>query len=197
MMRSRGGIMVLINQGAGAVLETPSRVAARRRRSLAMPSVARPIPLPPVGSEARERVERRVLGKTTRLDNGCLRWDAAKDRRGYGRVGIGQRMYFAHRVVYALLRGEPPAGAEPDHTCRFASCVEPDHLDWVPHRENVRRGASPFAVAGRSGVCLRGHPLTAENTIVKRTTGRRQCRQCANEAARRRRQMGSRDEQSA
>jgi hypothetical protein len=46
---------------------------------------------------------------------------------------------YAHRSVYVHLRGPIPPGMTIDHLCRNRSCVNPDHLEVVSLKENVRR----------------------------------------------------------
>lgn len=76
----------------------------------------------------------------TRAENGCWVWNGAKSPLGYGRVSRDGRWQEAHRVVYEDLRGPIPKGLSLDHLCRNPSCVNPDHLEPVTHRENLRRG---------------------------------------------------------
>ena len=71
--------------------------------------------------------------------NGCWEWIGSKDKRGYGHISAGKnRLELAHRRAYSMFVCEtiPP---ELDHTCRFSSCVNPDHLEAVSHAENMRR----------------------------------------------------------
>ena len=112
----------------------------------------------------------------------CWLWKGDKDSDGYGRVRIDdKRRRTAHRVSYELFVGPMPVGMEPDHLCRNHSCVRPDHLEAVTHRENILRGTSPAALHARQVTCHQGHPLHAAG-------GRRHCRTCNAEAARRYRQ---------
>lgn len=67
--------------------------------------------------------------------DGCWYW-IGNIEFGYGR--IGNRL--AYRVIYEQQKGPVPAGLELDHTCRNRACVNPDHLEPVSRRENVRRG---------------------------------------------------------
>jgi len=46
----------------------------------------------------------------------------------------------AHIQLWQMFNGSVPDGLELDHLCRNRSCVRPDHLEAVVHRENVRRG---------------------------------------------------------
>jgi hypothetical protein len=103
---------------------------------------------------------------------GCWIWIRAKPG-GYG----------PHRTIYEKLVGEIPKGLELDHLCRVKACVNPDHLDPVTHRENVRR--SPISLAAlnmRKTHCPYGHGYTTTTNIAGRNEGRvqRVCRTCQN-----------------
>lgn len=58
-----------------------------------------------------------------------------------GRVGGPTERVYAYRHVYELHRGPVPDGLDLDHLCREPLCVNPDHLEPVTRRENLRRGA--------------------------------------------------------
>jgi hypothetical protein len=70
-----------------------------------------------------------------------------------------------------------------DHICRVRHCVNPDHLEAVTQRENVRRGEKGMkgmvtgAMNRAKTECLRGHEYTDINTMTKKD-GARSCRQC-------------------
>ena len=51
-------------------------------------------------------------------------------------------MVYAHRHYYERVRGPIPANRQVDHLCRVRACVNPDHLELVTARENIRRGSN-------------------------------------------------------
>lgn len=123
-------------------------------------------------------VEDRIASHTT-IDGECIVWTAAKSRLGYGHMGVDGRTREVHRVAYEAFVGPVPEGLTLDHLCRNRACVNPDHLEPVPHRENVLRGEGPTAVNARKTHCKRGHELSPENVYINATSGSRQCRPCA------------------
>lgn len=71
---------------------------------------------------------------------GCWIFTGAKQSRGYGSVGIGnKRTALAHRVAYEALVGPVPEGMTIDHLCEVKACVNPAHLEVVTAAENLRR----------------------------------------------------------
>ena len=108
----------------------------------------------------------------------CWLWEGAISPDGYGSFyGGNRRNCKPHRFAYEEMVGPIPEGLVLDHLCRVRHCVNPAHLEPVTERENALRGVSPNVKAFLSGVCRRGHELTADNSIVK-PNGARQCRTC-------------------
>lgn len=72
---------------------------------------------------------------------GCIPWVGAQTSRGYGCFCVGgkSKNQLAHRWIYQALVGPIPDGLTIDHLCRNKLCVNPEHLEPVPLRENVRR----------------------------------------------------------
>lgn len=116
----------------------------------------------------------RFIAKVQFDDSGCWLWTAQTSLDGYGKIQMGKRAGYAHRVSYELLVGPIPEGLQLDHLCRVRSCVNPDHLEPVTLAENVRRGKW-----GQRSHCDEGHELTEDN--VYRSPSRpniRECRKC-------------------
>jgi hypothetical protein len=67
-----------------------------------------------------------------------------------------QRMS-AHRVSLFLATGEDHPELEPDHLCNVKLCVNPAHLEWTTHAENMARATK------RRTHCRRGHPFHQRN----------------------------------
>ena len=105
----------------------------------------------------------------------CWLWTASS-AKGYGRFNPGGGPVQAHRWLYELVRGAIPTGLELDHLCRIKLCVNPDHLEAVPHKVNLLRGNGFSAIYARRSTCRNGHPYTPNNTIL--TKRGRRCITC-------------------
>lgn len=121
-------------------------------------------------------VEERFFAHVTEDATGCWMFDSLTTR-GYGQFQHDRTHVAAHRWAYQLLVGEIPDGLTLDHLCRVRACVNPWHLEPVPHRTNILRGEGPAAINARRTQCVNGHPFTSENTYLT-PDGRRQCRTC-------------------
>jgi hypothetical protein len=140
--------------------------------------------------EMNEKQEARFWPKVD-AEGDCWVWIGGRYPLGYGcfylagsRDGRG-----AHRVLWEHLVGPIPSGLELDHLCRNPPCVNPDHLEPVTHKENLRRGAPRHR---RRYSCKRGHLLTAENVRLRFRPDRggkweRRCLACRRGEKRRRR----------
>jgi hypothetical protein len=68
----------------------------------------------------------------------CWLWTASVFvANGYGQFKGGPSTR-AHRVAWELVKGPcPKPPLEPNHKCRVRRCVNPDHIEWVTHKENL------------------------------------------------------------
>lgn len=105
-------------------------------------------------------------------NSGCWLWGASCGPTGYGQFWVGLATKLAHRVSYEAHIGPIPEGLELDHLCRIRSCVNPDHLEAVTHKENMSRGKLATKIH-----CIRGHKFEGENLYVM-PTGKRVCKTC-------------------
>lgn len=136
-------------------------------------------PMPKTAVDPLER----FIGK---LDVGdCWLWCGNTTQLGYGLFWLPPapgRCVISHRWLYERLVGRLPEHLVLDHLCRRPRCQNPDHLEPVTQRENVRRGMGH----GRETHCPQGHPYDEANTY-RRRNGIRQCRTCHRDEERRRR----------
>jgi len=58
----------------------------------------------------------------------------------YGQINLWvagcRRTFFAHRLSFELFKGSIPPGTEIAHACHIPSCINPNCLDALPHRDN-------------------------------------------------------------
>jgi HNH endonuclease len=143
---------------------------------------------------ARATVLERFMSKVCKQPDGCWIWqgNAVGSPLKYGAFWFDGRDVKAHRWSYEHFVGPIPAGLTLDHLCRVPLCVNPEHLEPVPLRENILRGNGAAARAARRTHCDKGHPYDEANTYVAPGSGRRVCRTCYREwnAAYKRRQKG-------
>lgn len=116
----------------------------------------------------------------------CWVWMSGRTGAGYGMYYLGEkRRAYAHRYAWQVLVGPIPDGLTIDHLCRNRACVNPDHLEPVTHRENMRRApwATRLARAAWSGQrqaithCPVGHPYEGANLLFDKR-GYHRCREC-------------------
>ena len=123
------------------------------------------------------------LAQSCEPQGDCWQWSRGLFRTGYGRITINSRPELAHRVAYEALVEPIPQGLDIDHLCRNRACINPDHLEPVTRRENLRR--SPITAAAINAAkthCSRGHEFTAESTYYHGPRGEwRTCRICVRE----------------
>jgi hypothetical protein len=126
-----------------------------------------------------ERIESNIIRIP---EAGCWVWTAFVDKKGYGRINVGGKIKFVHRVVYEMLKGTVPQKHDIDHLCRNPSCCNPEHLEGVTRQTNVQRGLrgnmNPQKYITQ---CKNGHMFTEDNTYMrdnKNGTFNRMCKAC-------------------
>lgn len=134
----------------------------------------------------------RLIRKFTTAELGCWPWESAESD-GYSLVRWAGKNQLAHRVLYELLVGPIPAGAQLDHTChsddetcdggpcRHRRCVNPGHLEPVTQTENMQRVLRNRPESKRTH-CPCGHALSGPNLYVD-PRGYRGCRACRQAAS--------------
>ena len=113
--------------------------------------------------------------------------------QGYGLISRDYTTRLAHRMMYSTFITPLPVWKKGDlildHLCRRRACANPRHLELVTHRVNAARGIGDkqAAVASRmnTGLCLRGHNNWRRKKSL-RFPDTWECRDCSNEAQRRR-----------
>jgi hypothetical protein len=73
-------------------------------------------------------------------DNGCIGWLGQKTRKGYGLIRLGGKDSLrttAHRVAWALKRGDLSPEILVLHKCDNPSCVNAEHLFIGTQKDNM------------------------------------------------------------
>lgn len=109
------------------------------------------------------------------VSDDCIFWPYGDNGHGYGVVYHEGKQQKAHRVALMIATGiSPEPGVEACHSCDNPGCVNPAHLRWGTHGENMLdmiirgRTASPRhrrepRNSGRRG----GHPPKLSESLVK------------------------------
>ena len=125
----------------------------------------------------RERIEQKISPEP---NSGCWLWTGCVGSHGYAQVAVEAGTTIVHRILYEEKYGIIPEHLECDHLCRVRCCVNPDHLELVTRRENVRRGEAPAGKKMNQTHCQNGHPLSGPNLLISkgRYGPNRRCRIC-------------------
>lgn len=103
--------------------------------------------------------QQKIDGKhTVNNENGCWEWTGKTDSKGYGaiwfRAGGRRRIAGAHRASWVVHRGPIVGNLDIDHLCMNKICVNPEHLEPVTHRENMRRAYVAGLLKGKPWLSL-------------------------------------------
>lgn len=79
-----------------------------------------------------------ILSYTITTETGCMEWQRAKGKHGYGAVWHKGAVTTAHRLVLILKAGLPETKSVAMHLCDNPPCCNPDHLRWGTHSENSK-----------------------------------------------------------
>lgn len=101
----------------------------------------------------------------------CWIWKGSITDDGYGRFEYNYKHIKAHRFAFEITKYEIPKGLDLDHLCRNRSCVNPEHLEPVTRKENLRRGIKRNQNSNKQ-TCNQGHAL------IKLNDKKRGCRIC-------------------
>lgn len=125
----------------------------------------------------------RIVRKSV-FDN-CWIWTGNCNSKGYAQIKIDGKTHRLARVSYYFFYRCWPN--EVDHLCRNRRCWNPDHLEDVTHRVNIRRAAGWYQTEDGTWFCANDHEMNGENTShLKR--GAVRCRTCHREKMREYRQ---------
>ncbi len=117
-----------------------------------------------------ERFEEKFIPEP---NTGCWIWFASRHPQGYGTFGIGDVVYYAHRVSWMLYRGEmPPPEIKVCHSCDNEWCVNPDHLWLGAQIDNVRDSVQKGRARRATGINVAGSKLNEADIELIRADNR-------------------------
>lgn len=90
----------------------------------------------------------------------CWEWQALKDKHGYGKFKLNDKMVKAHRFAWELVNGPIPEGMVIRHNCDNPGCVNSTHLEIGTQADNVK----DMVNRGRQS-----RPKGTLNSMVKKT----------------------------
>jgi len=103
---------------------------------------------------------------SVRTPIGCLEWRHYTNKAGYGKVGLRDRVYNAHRISWEIANGrEVRPSHHIHHLCHNPACIEPDHLQEMPAQRHVAENGR--AMQGEGSVNAK---LTADDVLAIRTS---------------------------
>lgn len=129
----------------------------------------------------RTAIERFMSHILPHTDNECWLWNGYIEKYGRGRFwpgsdyNKGQKM-LAYVYSYEMFIGPRDKILTINHICGNKLCVNPDHLEQIPIRDNVLQSEGITAINARKTHCKRGHEFTPANTY--KNGGGRGCLTC-------------------
>jgi len=69
----------------------------------------------------------------------CWLWTGSLSHNGYPQFRVGNSMLRGTRFIYEHFKGSISNDLDIDHLCNVRHCVNPDHLEAVTRRINIRR----------------------------------------------------------
>lgn len=122
----------------------------------------------------------------------CWPIKACTDKSGYPLLSVDKKLFRANRVALRIYGNR--WGLESEyacHRCDNPGCVNPAHLFWGSHADNVQDAAKKGRLVTptmNKTHCLNNHPFDDENTsfYYAKTRGEtyRRCKTCMREKAR-------------
>ena len=113
-----------------------------------------------------EKIINRFMDKVLlpTVEGTCWIWTARLNNEGYGQFSINGKTHRAHRVSWEIFREEPLIdGLELDHICHCRKCINPAHLQQVPHSENMANLSEEGRLARSENGKKRGRKNRGEN----------------------------------
>jgi DNA-binding CsgD family transcriptional regulator len=94
---------------------------------------------PPAHNKGKGRAAAFILANIGYSGDDCLMWPFSIMRSGYGNMGYLGKEWRAHCLMATLAHGERPTPKhEAAHSCHQPGCVNPRHLSWKTHQQNIQ-----------------------------------------------------------
>jgi HNH endonuclease len=119
-------------------------------------------PVPPVLDRIWAKVDKNGPTPSHRPELGpCWIW-TGQIHEGYGRIRINKRAHTAHRVLWALLFGEPSDDICVCHKCDNPQCMRPEHMFLGTRADNNadRESKGRYRPHGQAGEAHHAAKLT-------------------------------------
>lgn len=79
-----------------------------------------------------------LFARSKKVESGCIEWQMARSAHGYPKIWLQGRIVIVSRYILTMLVGPPEADMKAMHTCDNPPCINPDHLKWGTHTDNMR-----------------------------------------------------------
>lgn len=110
----------------------------------------------------REAIER-FREKTKPLESGCIEWQGARDKDGYGLFWFNDRLVGAHKWAWEREKGPVPEGYQVCHDCDYPACVNTDHMFTGTAKDNAedreKKGRGNQATGENHGSAVLTRPI--------------------------------------
>lgn len=88
----------------------------------------------------QEHILERIMKQVEKTDS-CWNWQGRKSgkQNEYGQISLSGKQTMVHRIVFEELVRQLKPGETIDHICRNKLCCNPEHLEAVSLKDNVKR----------------------------------------------------------